>query len=370
MNVAISAVRTKGTRINRHELVSSIQELGHNVKYIGQASKEALHDDYIKYNVDFIEIPLARVNTNPFKELHSLNETRKAIKNNDIDCLIAYGIRTFPTMVIAARLAGVKNILCIVNGSGRLFQLTGLKGIIVKLFSYPMLWLSFLLSSNILFQNPDDKKMIKKKGLLWRRNYGKINGSGVNIDEFQSNSLEEKPVFAMVSRLTGSKGVNEYVKSASYVKSIYPEVVFYLVGPMDDEDATIDKKLFKEATTNGVIDYIGMVEDVKPYIEKSMAFILPSYYPEGIPRSILEAMAMGRPIITTDVPGCRETVIDKRNGFKIPPKNSKLLAEKIIWMIENKESVRQMGEYSRKITKEKFNVHKINSIMLKSIGLQ
>lgn len=369
MKVAISSIRTRGTKIVRPELIKSLQELGYSVMYVGQESNEKIHSDYLKLNVPFLSIPIGRDNTDPLQEVKSLIETKKVLKDNNIEALIVYGIRTFPMMVLAGKLAGVKKILCIVNGSGRLFTLRGIKGLLVRFISYPMLCLSLLLSSHILFQNPDDLRMMKKKGLLWKRNYGTINGSGVNLNEYEFSELEKKPIFTMISRLTGSKGVNEFIEAAYVVKQFYPQAIFNLVGPMDDDDASINMEQLKKAIDEKVINLTGEVDDVRPYIKTSRVFVLPSYYPEGIPRSILEAMAIGRPIITTDSSGCRETVSDGKNGFLVTPKAPDLLADKMIWMIENEHEVKRMGEESRKICEEKFDVHKVNKKMLNSIKL-
>lgn len=366
MNIAISAIRTKNIRINRHELVTTLKDLGHNVYYIGQESSDVLHPDYKKYNVKFLSIPIQRTNTNPFKEIISILKTRRVLKNNNIDILIAYGIRTFPTMVTAAKMAGVKKILCIVNGSGRLFQLNGLKGIVVKSISYPMLCLSFSISNKVLIQNSDDFVLLRNKKLLIKKNFDIVNGSGVNLNEFQTSNLPHKPIFSMISRLTESKGVNEYIQAAFKVKEKHPQAKFLLIGPMDDNN-NIDRRLLKKAIVENVIIHKGRVDDVRPYIDQARVFVLPSYYPEGIPRSILEAMAMGRAIITTDSPGCKETVQNGRNGFKIPIKNSKVLSEKMIWMIEHPEEVEKMGKESRRIAEEKFNVYKINQKIIDSI---
>lgn len=370
MNIAISAIRTKNIRLNRSELIEAIQALGHKVYYVGQESDDDLHPDYQKYSVKFLSIPLGRSNTNPFQEIKSIIQTKGVLKGNNIEALIAYGIRTFPTMVIAARLAGVKKVLCIVNGSGRLFQLKGLKGFLTKFISYPMLWLAFFLTDNILFQNPDDMNMIKSKGMLWRKNYGLINGSGVNLEEYISDSLEIEPFFSMISRLTGSKGVNEYIQAAYTVKQLYPEAIFNIIGPIDDKDSSINMDELKMAVDKEIVVLKGEVDDVRPYIDKCRIFVLPSYYPEGIPRSILEAMSMSRPIITTDSSGCRETVINGVNGFLVTPKDSKDLAEKMIWMINNTEQVEKMGKESRKFCEEKFDVNKVNKVILDTMGFR
>ena len=269
-------------------------------------------------------------------------------------------------MVTAAKMAGVKKILCIVNGSGRLFQLNGLKGIVVKSISYPMLCLSFSISNKVLIQNSDDFVLLRNKKLLIKKNFDIVNGSGVNLNEFQTSNLPHKPIFSMISRLTESKGVNEYIQAAFKVKEKHPQAKFLLIGPMDDNN-NIDRRLLKKAIVENVIIHKGRVDDVRPYIDQARVFVLPSYYPEGIPRSILEAMAMGRAIITTDSPGCKETVQNGRNGFKIPIKNSKVLSEKMIWMIEHPEEVEKMGKESRRIAEEKFNVYKINQKIIDSI---
>ncbi|WP_404429637.1 glycosyltransferase family 4 protein [Sutcliffiella horikoshii] len=368
MKVAISMMVSPQKKIDRKELIRDLQSKNHKVVYIGQESGETLNPDYKDYNVDFIPIKMGRSNTNPFNEIKSLLDAKKAIKKNNVEVLIAYGIRTFPLMVIAAKLAGVKKILCVVNGSGRLFKLNGIRGFLIKLTSYPMLWLAFLFSNSILFQNNDDMKMIKRKGLLAKKNYGTINGSGVNLNEFQFTPLEKKPVFLMISRITGSKGVNEYINAAIKVKKSYKEAIFYLIGPLDDESG-INMPQLQKSVDNGIIHMLGKIEDIKPCISMCRIFVLPSYYPEGVPRSILEAMSMGRPIITTDSPGCKETVVDGINGFKVPPKNSDLLAEKMEWMIENPNKVEKMGRESRRLAEMNFDVSKVNDIMLKTLNI-
>ncbi|MBN6205758.1 glycosyltransferase family 4 protein [Ralstonia pickettii] len=369
MKVAISMIVTKDKRIARQELVEELLGKGHEVVYIGKKSNDDLHEDFKRYNIDFLSIPIGRSNTNPINEVKTLIKIKKVLKENNIDVLIAYGIRTFPVFVIASKMAKLKSVICVVNGSGRLFQLKGIKGAIIKSLSFPMLWLSFVFSNRVLIQNPDDVKLLKNKGLLARKNYQLTNGSGVNIDEYKVVNLEKNPVFLMLSRLTGSKGVNEYIGAAEIVKQRYPEASFLLIGPMDDNDKSIDKLKLNKAVEDKVIDLKDRVEDVRPYIKKSRIFVLPSYYPEGVPRSILEAMAMGRPIITANSPGCRETVVNYKNGFLVPAKEITPLAEKMIWMIENPYQTEKMGIESRKIAEEKFDVKKVNKILLEALDL-
>lgn len=365
MKIGISALNSRETKIGRKELVQAIKNKGDSIIYLGleTSTSNYIHPDYKKYDVHFQPIPLERSNINPLKEISSITKLIKILKINKLDSLIVYGIRTFPTLVISSKLAGVKRIVCIVNGSGRLFRLKGWKGYLARTTSYPMLWLSFYLANKVLFQNSDDLEMIRKKGLLIKKNYEVINGSGVNLQVFEYTSLEATPVFLMIGRLTGDKGVNEFVQAAKIVKEEFPSAIFNLVGPMDDLDSSLNMEQLNEAVNKEIINLQSKIEDVKPEIRKCRVFVLPSYY-EGTPRTVLEAMAMGRPIITTETVGCRETVIEGVNGFKVPVKDTEILALKMKWMILNPNEVEKMGQESRRIAEEKYDVYKVNEKIL------
>ena len=336
--------------------------------FIGLDSNDCIHPDYKKYNVTFIATSMNRTNTNPLTEIVTIKDVKRVLKENNIDCLIIYGIKTYPTMVIAAKLAGIQRIVCIVNGTGRLFRRRGIGGGILKLISYPMLWLSFALADDAIFQNIDDLQLIKKKIHIREKDYAIVNGSGVNLDVYSPTPLPGKPIFLMLCRLTGDKGVNEYVEASIRVKARYPEARFYLVGPYEDDDRTINREVFDRALAERVIEYIGPVEDVRPYITKSRVFVLPSYY-EGTPRTVLEAMAMGRPIITTDAPGCKETVADGVNGFKVPVKNTGELIKKMLWMIEHPAETSRMGSKSRQLCEQKYDVKEVNKKIIAKLSI-
>ncbi len=357
----------KSSSISRPELIFSLKKAGFSVYLMGYDHNGDLHPVYDDYGIFYVPLPLKRINKNPISELFALLQTRNVFSNHKFDALVIKGIRTFPTLVIAGKLSHVKKIICIVNGSGRLFQLKGIQGLLIKLISYPLLRFSMALADFVFVQNPDDLKLLSEKNLFLRKNYGLINGSGVNLEKFNIVPLSPKPVFTMICRITGDKGVNEFIQAAKTVKALYPNSVFRLIGPMDDDDQQINSGEFDKAIREGYIDYIGRVDDVRPYLAKSRVFVLPSYYREGVPRTNLEAMAMGRPIITTDWPGCRETVVDGVNGFLVPIKDADALAEKMIWMIEHPDDAARMGRESRRIAEEKYDVHKVNSKIIKKL---
>jgi glycosyltransferase involved in cell wall biosynthesis len=195
-----------------------------------------------------------------------------------------------------------------------------------------------------------------------------VNGSGVNLVEYTPSPLPKEDIFLFIGSLLRNKGICEYMEAASIIKEKYPEVKCLIVGPIDQRISTIKESDLKRYLEDGSIRYLGFMPDVRPYLDQCRYFVLPSYR-EGTPRSVLEAMAKGRPIITTDTPGCRETVIDGENGFLIPIRDNKSLVNKMLWMIEHPEDVERMAQKSLFLVRDKYDVNKINQFMLKEMNL-
>jgi len=171
----------------------------------------------------------------------------------------------------------------------------------------------------------------------------------------------------MMARLINAKGIQEYYEAAKIVKQRFPDARFRLIGAYEKNVDTIDADLYHHILHAGVIEYLGLVDDVRSFISDSSVVVLPSYYGEGVPRCLLEAMAMGRPIITCDSTGCRETVNKlrrKANGFLIPVKDSRELADRMIYYIQHPSEITRFGLNGRKFAADKFDVHKINSEMV------
>ena len=196
-----------------------------------------------------------------------------------------------------------------------------------------------------------------------------VNGSGVDIDVFRSESFPSSPSFLLIARLIKDKGVYEYAKAARIIKQRHPEVKFRLVGFIDNNPSAISEQDLNAWIEEGIIEFLGYLLDVRPAIADSSVYILPSFYPEGTPHSVLEAMAMGRAIITTDTPGCRETVENGENGFLIPAKDVSSLVDAIEQFILQPTKVELMGQASRQIAEQKYDVHKINAVMLRAMDL-
>jgi glycosyltransferase involved in cell wall biosynthesis len=195
-----------------------------------------------------------------------------------------------------------------------------------------------------------------------------VNGSGINLDYYKNSPLPDNNIFLFVGRLLKDKGVLEYIEAAKIVKKKYRDTGFLLIGPYGSNPLAISKKLFKELISDGIIEHIEWVNDLRAYYKKCTVFVLPSYH-EGMPHSVLEAMATGRPIITTEVPGCRETVIEGVNGFLVPARDINALVNKMIWMIENRRELKKMGQESISICRSKFDVTKVNKLIIDTMDI-
>jgi len=197
-----------------------------------------------------------------------------------------------------------------------------------------------------------------------------VNGSGVDLNDYPLSILPSKPVFLMVARLLVFKGIREYAEAAKIVKSSYPNVTFQLAGGLDQSPSCISSSELKYYINQGNIEYLGEIKSAQSILKSCKFYVLPSYYREGIPRSTLEALSTGRPVITSDSPGCRETVIHEKNGLLIPVKNVEALANAMIRLLEEKEEVIQnMAKQSFLIAKNKFDVKKVNKKFIDIIGL-
>lgn len=316
------------------------------------------------------DIPLERTGLNPVKDLSALLTLRKLVVQISADYVLGYTIKPVIYGTLAAWLGGVRQRFALITGLGYAFtgEATGLRkvlrALIQKLYR-------FSLSRNrlVFFQNPDDESLFRQLNLLKPAIPSRVvNGSGVDVAEYAVSPLPEAPAFLLIARLLGDKGVREYAQAAALVKAQYPEAVFQLVGWIDDNPDAIRQQELDEWVASGTVEFLGKLADVRPAIAESSVYVLPSYR-EGTPRTVLEAMAMGRAVITTDAPGCRETVVNGDNGYLVPVQDVASLVEAMIKLIESPDRIATMGARSRQIAEEKYDVLKVNAVMLKEMGL-
>ncbi len=313
-------------------------------------------------------IPMRRTGTNPLADIQTLLALWWLMLQIRPKAVLGYTIKPVIYGSLAAWLAGVPCRFSLVTGLGYAFQGEGSRNKLQEL-AQGLYRLALSRAHKVFFQNPDDLALFKQRGILSSKAQTcVVNGSGVDIAHYVVAPLPSSISFLLVARLLGDKGIREYINSARAIRELYPEVVFRLVGAVDLNPDSVCQSELDSWVEEGVISYYGQVSDVRPAIAESSVFVLPSYR-EGTPRSVLEAMSMGRAIITTDAPGCRETVIDGDNGFLVPVRSVDGLVEAMKAFIENPALVAQMGQRSREIAEEKYDVHKVNAVMLREMGI-
>ena len=347
----------------RGDLIKEIQKKGYEVIVTGP-NKDNI-EKIEELNVKFKEIPLNKNSLGIISNIKYYNNLKKFLKEEKPDVVLSYTIKPVIFGSIAAKKAEVKHIYSLITGLGQVYNSNSLKTKVIRTVCGMAYKIAFKYNEKVIFQNRDDLEECTKRKYLQKEKCYVVNGSGVNMERFRQTELPKENVFLMVSRMLKTKGTKEYFEAAKVVKEKYPETKFLYVGSTENSNAFIRiEDVKKEYIDSEIIEYIEQTEDVPAVVKQSTVFVLPSYYREGVPRTLLEALAMGRPVITTDNVGCRETVIDGKNGFMIPVKNSEILAKKMIYMIEHREIVEKMAEESYKYCKEKFDVKIINKNML------
>lgn len=282
--------------------------------------------------------------------------------------IIVHAFDTKPTILarVAARLAGVPIIIGTIPGLGSLFSEDSLSNRILRQFYIFFQKVACKISDITILQNQEDRDFFVSRRITDSLKVKIIRGSGVDTKRFSSENvdleavekikkelcLNDSPIISMITRLVRYKGIDEYLQAASLLKTKYPNINFLLVGPQDKTLAAFS--LEEVSKYSNVVKYLGPRSDIPEILYLSDIVVLPSYYREGIPRALLEAASMGKPIITTDLPGCKEVVKDGVNGFLIPPKNPQALVEAIEKLILNEDLRKEMGVLSRKKAVEEF----------------
>jgi len=331
---------------------------------------ENMEDKYQQIGVTFRELHMQRQGMNPLHDLRACVELWIVMRQIQPDVVLSYSVKSSLYGSLAAKLSRVPRIFSAITGLGYLFSpASSMHGFLMKV-AQRSLGMALSTNNRVFFQNPDDRDLFLELGLLPDENRAVVvAGSGVDITYFSMVPFPSSSItFLMVARLQYHKGVVEYVQAARVVKRLYPEARFQLLGPFDDHPSAIPRSQVEEWRGEGAVEFLGGTQDVRPFIARCHVFVLPSYR-EGTSRSMLEAMAMGRPIITTDAPGCREPVRPGHNGFLVPVRNADALASVMLKYLETPELIERMGQYSRQIAEEKYDVNKVAAAMMQIMGL-
>lgn len=358
----------------RLDLIKTLQSRGVEVHVACPNDKSHDFDSKVlsELGVKLHDVSMSRAGLNPFQDLNTCWALWRLMRFIRPDKVLGYTIKPVVWGSLAALFARVPQRYALIAGLGYAFVEGGAvsrKRVLVKYAAQFLYRLALNRCQRVFFQNPDDELLFRQSSILKKRTASTVvRGSGVNLDHFQAVPLPKKPAFLLIARLLIDKGVREYAQAAKRLKVQYPEARFMLVGYLDENPESISETELATWTSGGYIDYLGKLGDVRPALAQASCFVLPSYR-EGTPRSVLEALAMGRAVITTDAPGCRETVIDGENGFLVQPKSADELTRAMEKLIQDPEQMKVMGQVSLQRAREEFDVHKVNAIMLKNMQL-
>lgn len=314
-------------------------------------------------------LPMQRTGTNPVADMHTLWALWLLMRRVKPHHVLGYTIKPVIYGSLAAWLAGVSHRFALITGLGYAFQQQGSRGALQALVQR-LYALALARVQCVFFQNPDDQALFLQRALVAPgARTCVVNGSGVDVAAFDVVPLPAgPPCFLLVARLLGDKGVREYAQAASRIRALQPNVRCLLVGWIDTNPDAIKQHELDAWVANGTLEFLGRLSDVRPAIAKCSVYVLPSYR-EGTPRTVLEAMAMGRAIITTDAPGCRETVVHGHNGLLVPVSSADALTQAMLTFVEEPKLAVTMGARSRAVAEDKYDVHKVNTVMLAEMGL-
>lgn len=373
MKVLLVGSLASSLRNFRGPLVVAIREAGHDVHVAapGLLSDAATRTWLEAQGMVCHDIFLDRAGLNPVSDLRTALNLRKLMLNVRPDLFMGYTAKPVIWGLIAAGSVGITKRVALVTGLGYAFT-DGAGGVRATLRSLTRALYRFALrrATLIFFQNADDGADFQRLGLLPQETRVEIvSGSGVDVAHYLPVPLPTSPTrFTLIARLLGDKGIREFVAAARQVKQNRPGVTFHLVGGVDSNPAAIPWAEVQSWHDAGHIHWHGHLDDVRPILAQTHVYVLPSYR-EGTPRTVLEAMSMGRPIITTDAPGCRETVKHGDNGYLVPVKAVDELVKAMERFILEPDLINQMGIRSREIAVEKYDVHKVNEQMLECMGI-
>ena len=320
-----------------------------------------------------VDISLERAGMRPVRDLVDGWRLYRLLRRLKPDLTFAYFIKPVIYGSIAARLAGVKRRYALVAGLGYVYAAAGrltvrqrlLRGLVSRLYKA-----GFRACDRVFFQNDEDVAHFVDGGMIEPSKVRRLNGTGVDLDHFGPEPAVTEPVrFLLMARLLRAKGIEDYVAAARIVRSRGADCEFLLLGDFDPNPDGLDRATVEAWQREGIVTYPGHIDDVRAWIARSSVYVLPSRYREGVPRSSQEAMAMARPVVTTDNVGCRDTVVDGVSGFLVPIGDVDALAAAMMRFVEDRSLIERMGRESRRLAEQRFDVHAINREILRTMGI-
>ncbi|WP_199456975.1 MULTISPECIES: glycosyltransferase family 4 protein [unclassified Marinobacter] len=345
----------------RETTINAFIESGHEVSLLcpERTGNELLNELSCKvftFNLD-------NVGTNPVREAQSLLQVYACIKKLKPDLVYTFNPKTNLYGLLSCRLLGIS---CIpnVSGTGNAGELSGWKALVYR----SVLGVAFKSASHVFFQNNSDMNEFQRFGVLRDGRFSRLPGSGVDVDRFcPSVKAGRKPfIFLLACRLIVQKGVIEYLQAAERILNDRGDCQFWLAGVADKTKRAVPREFISDFEKRGIIKFLGNVGQMEKVLREVDCLVLPSWYPEGVPRTLLEGAAAGKPLITTDRPGCRDVVVEGKNGFYVEVKSVNSLVNAMERVLElSGEELEAMGKASRSLAEDVFDERKVIGEYLK-----
>lgn len=338
----------------RLNVINHLLQEGHEIVVIAPI------DEYLEYKEKYPMVrhialkTLDRDSTNPIKDLVLILELYRKYKWLKPDLILHYTNKPNIYGAIASKILGLKSV-AVVTGLGYSFIRKGLLNRIVR----SLYRVSGKYHARFIFENEDDKKLFIEEKITKQENAYSIKGCGVDTNyyaPYPNGQVRNDTTFTFIGRLLHDKGINEFIAAADSIKSKHPNTKFVVIGEFDHKNpSSIDRESLAKWVDRGVIDYKGFVKDIRPLIAQSDCIVLPSYR-EGMPRTLLEGMAMGKPLIASDVPGCRETIVEGMNGFLTKVQSADALTNTIEdFLLLSYDERKKLGEKGREMSIDTYN---------------
>jgi glycosyltransferase involved in cell wall biosynthesis len=366
-NGAFSIVNFRGA------LIAEMVRRGAEVFALAPDYDEELRSRVRQLGAEPVDIVLDRVGLRPLHDLLNTWKLSRELKRLEPDLTFGYFIKPVIFGAIAAWLAGVPRRYALIAGLGFVFidtkRIPSASRRVLQAFTMFLYRVGLSLCDRVFFQNEDDRAHFVDAGAVRREKTTILAGTGIDVDHFRQHPLPQgAPRFLFVGRMLREKGLKEFVEAARIVRQTHPECSFAMAGDVDPNPGSLTKSEIEAFVEEGNSIWLGNLADIREELRNSTVFVLPSYR-EGMPRSTQEALAIGRPIITTDAVGCRQTVIPGINGWLVPVADAEELAVAMCDAVEHQDRLPEMGHASRRLAEERFDVRKINAKMLQMMQI-
>ena len=357
----------------RGRLIAAMIENGHEVVLCAPDHDPEIEAKLKAMGATYLQMPMARAGMNPFIDILTLAWLVRCFWRERPQAVLAYTQKPIIYGGIASRLFRNIGFYAMVSGLGHVFSDGGSRLLACVRAIVSLLYrLAIGRAKAVFVFNSDDRAEMRRHHIIKPDSRViQVPGSGVDLSHYAEAALPDgPPVFLMIARLLRNKGLIEYVEAAKIVQAQVPEARFLLLGPLDENPAAISRETIEQWHRAGIIEYLGETRDVRPYLASASIFVLPSWYREGLPRTILEAMSVGRGVITTDMPGCREPIVQGGNGFIVEPRSARALADAMLGICAQPDLPARLSRAARRTVEERYSVEKVNAILLSAMEIK